>query len=81
MRVARAARVLGMPIGPDDDCERVSRASVSRSNTTRKRSSVTPPSYRFDLEIEEDLIEEVARIYGFERIPGASAARARDDAR
>ncbi|MCW3528677.1 phenylalanine--tRNA ligase subunit beta, partial [Burkholderia cenocepacia] len=30
---------------------------------------VTPPSYRFDLEIEEDLIEEVARIYGFERIP------------
>src|SRR5690606_36304021 len=30
---------------------------------------VTPPSYRFDIEIEEDLIEEVARIYGFERIP------------
>ncbi|MFX5622481.1 phenylalanine--tRNA ligase subunit beta, partial [Acinetobacter baumannii] len=30
---------------------------------------VAPPSYRFDLEIEEDLIEEVARIYGFERIP------------
>ncbi|NLY65575.1 MAG: phenylalanine--tRNA ligase subunit beta [Alcaligenaceae bacterium] len=31
--------------------------------------TVTPPSYRFDIEIEEDLIEEVARIYGFERIP------------
>lgn len=30
---------------------------------------VTPPSYRFDLFIEEDLIEEVARVYGFERIP------------
>ncbi|MFM7908205.1 MAG: hypothetical protein ACKPA9_24530, partial [Microcystis sp.] len=30
---------------------------------------VTPPSFRFDLEIEEDLIEEVARIHGFERIP------------
>jgi phenylalanyl-tRNA synthetase beta chain len=30
---------------------------------------VTPPSYRFDLELEEDLIEEVARIYGFENIP------------
>jgi phenylalanyl-tRNA synthetase beta chain len=29
---------------------------------------VQPPSYRFDLEIEEDLVEEVARIYGFERI-------------
>jgi phenylalanyl-tRNA synthetase beta chain len=30
---------------------------------------VTPPSYRFDLEIEEDLIEEVAHLYGFENIP------------
>jgi phenylalanyl-tRNA synthetase beta chain len=30
---------------------------------------VKPPSYRFDLEIEEDLIEEVARLYGFENIP------------
>ena len=31
--------------------------------------SVTPPSYRFDIEIEEDLIEEIARVYGFENIP------------
>src|SRR2546422_11102790 len=30
--------------------------------------AVTPPSYRFDIAIEEDLIEEVARLYGFERI-------------
>jgi phenylalanyl-tRNA synthetase beta chain len=30
---------------------------------------VTSPSYRFDIEIEEDLIEEVARVYGFENIP------------
>ena len=28
-----------------------------------------PPAYRFDLSIEEDLIEEVARVYGFENIP------------
>jgi phenylalanyl-tRNA synthetase beta chain len=31
--------------------------------------TVTPPSARFDIEIEEDLIEEVARVYGFDRIP------------
>jgi len=30
---------------------------------------VTPPSYRFDIEVEEDLIEEVARVHGFDRIP------------
>jgi phenylalanyl-tRNA synthetase beta chain len=31
--------------------------------------SVTPPSWRFDISIEEDLIEEVARLYGFDNIP------------
>ena len=31
--------------------------------------SVTPPSYRFDLELEEDLIEEIIRIEGFEKLP------------
>ncbi len=31
--------------------------------------TVTPPSYRFDIEIEEDLIEEVARLHGYEHIP------------
>jgi phenylalanyl-tRNA synthetase beta chain len=37
---------------------------------------VTPPSRRFDLSIEEDLIEEVVRLYGFERI-GSAAPRTR----
>ncbi|MCI3952373.1 MAG: phenylalanine--tRNA ligase subunit beta, partial [Burkholderiales bacterium] len=32
----------------------------------------TPPAYRFDIAIEEDLIEEVARIYGYENIPAAA---------
>ena len=30
---------------------------------------VTPPSYRFDIAIEEDLIEEVARLHGYDNIP------------
>jgi len=30
---------------------------------------VTPPSFRFDLRIEADLIEEVARVHGYHRIP------------
>jgi phenylalanyl-tRNA synthetase beta chain len=34
---------------------------------------VTPPSWRFDIRIEEDLIEEVARLYGFDNIPGRDA--------
>jgi phenylalanyl-tRNA synthetase beta chain len=30
---------------------------------------VTPPAYRFDIEIEEDLIEEIARLHGYDNIP------------
>jgi len=38
---------------------------------------VTPPSFRFDIALEEDLIEELARIYGYDRIPATlPAARA-----
>ncbi len=33
---------------------------------------VTPPSYRFDLRIEEDLIEELARVHGYDNIPSHS---------
>ena len=34
---------------------------------------IAPPSYRFDLEIEADLIEEVARIHGYDSIPETTA--------
>mgnify|MGYP006274149383 CR=1 FL=1 len=33
------------------------------------RFVVTPPSYRFDIEREEDLIEEIARLHGYDNIP------------
>lgn len=36
----------------------------------------TPPTWRFDLQIEQDLIEEVARLYGYERIPARPYAAA-----
>jgi phenylalanyl-tRNA synthetase beta chain len=67
MRIARAQKVIGVPV-PAEDMAKV----FSRLGLTLKKEPdafvATPPSYRFDLEIEEDLIEEVARLYGFERI-------------
>ena len=33
---------------------------------------IKSPSWRFDLQIEEDLVEEVARIYGYNNIPNAN---------
>jgi phenylalanyl-tRNA synthetase beta chain len=68
MRVARAQRIIGIAIGADEIAEIFTRLNLAfeRDGESFK---VTPPPYRFDIEIEEDLIEEVARIYGFEKIP------------
>jgi phenylalanyl-tRNA synthetase beta chain len=68
MRVARAHRIIGVKIGAEEIAQIFTRLGLAfeRDGDT---FSVTPPPYRFDIEIEEDLIEEVARIYGFEKIP------------
>jgi phenylalanyl-tRNA synthetase beta chain len=68
MRVARAHRIIGIEIGGEEIAQIFTRLGLAfeRDGDT---FSVTPPPYRFDIEIEEDLIEEVARIYGFEKIP------------
>jgi phenylalanyl-tRNA synthetase beta chain len=67
MRVARAQKIIGVPVPAQDMIQSFSRLGFS-FKTEGDAYVVTPPSFRFDLEIEEDLIEEVARLYGFERI-------------
>jgi phenylalanyl-tRNA synthetase beta chain len=67
MRVARAQKVLGVSISAAEMRDALTRLALP-VRREKDALSVTPPSYRFDLAIEEDLIEEVARIYGFERI-------------
>jgi len=68
MRVDRCRRVLGIPIEAKDMADAFRRLGLA-FEAHSDRFVVTPPSFRFDLEIEEDLIEEVARLFGFERIP------------
>jgi phenylalanyl-tRNA synthetase beta chain len=67
MRIARARKIIGVPV-PEDEVAAVFEKLGLAFRREADAFVVTPPSYRFDLEIEEDLIEEVARIYGFERI-------------
>ena len=67
MRVARAQKVIGVPVPEAQIGEIFARLGLP-ARYEEDAFIVTPPTFRFDLEIEEDLIEEVARIYGFERI-------------
>lgn len=68
LRVARAAKVIGMPVTQQQCADALRRLSlpVSEGDGT---VTVTPPSFRFDLQIEEDLIEEVARVIGYDHLP------------
>ncbi len=68
MRVARAQKVIGMPVPATEMAEIFTRLGLPFS-TDGDVFTVTPPSFRFDIGIEEDLIEEVARVHGFEKIP------------
>lgn len=68
LRTARAAKVIGVAITDDMVADIFTRLGLPFIRE-EGQFAVTAPSYRFDIEIEEDLIEEVARVYGFENIP------------
>ena len=67
LRSARVHRVLGIALNADEIAQILSRLGMVLQRQGED-FSVTPPSYRFDIAIEEDLIEEVARVHGYENI-------------
>lgn len=70
LRHRRLERLLGMEIAEADVIRILHRLEMSPVAAS-DGWEVTPPSHRFDIGIEEDLIEEVGRIYGYDRIPEA----------
>ena len=68
LRRSRIARVLGIEI-TDAEVERILRALGMQIEASSTGWNVVSPSRRFDIAIEEDLIEELARIHGYDRIP------------
>jgi phenylalanyl-tRNA synthetase beta chain len=68
LRRARLARVLGMAVD-DADVARILGALGMQVLAEDAGWRVTVPPRRFDVAIEEDLIEEVARIHGYDRVP------------
>ena len=69
MRIARAQKIIGVAIAADEMASIFLRLGLPFAREGSEAFVVAPPSWRFDIEIEEDLIEEVARVYGFDRIP------------
>jgi phenylalanyl-tRNA synthetase beta chain len=68
VRTERAQKIIGVPLNDEQVADVFTRLGLPFTREVGA-FSVTPPSYRFDIEIEEDLIEEIARVYGFENIP------------
>ena len=68
LRRDRLARILGIEVA-DAEVSRILESLGMVVSETASGWTAIPPSARFDLAIEEDLIEEVARINGYDRIP------------
>ena len=73
LRHARLNRVLGIEL-PADEVGRILNDLRMQPDFHDGVWTVTAPSDRFDIEIEEDLIEEVARIFGYDNIPASLPA-------
>jgi phenylalanyl-tRNA synthetase beta chain len=67
LRISRVQRVLGITLDSQQIVQILTRLGMHLQQQG-EAFLVTPPSYRFDIAIEEDLIEEIARVYGYENI-------------
>ena len=72
LRRSRLARLLGAHV-PDAEVSEILGAISERVEATEQGWRVLRPPHRFDVRIEEDLIEEVARLRGFDSIAEAHA--------
>jgi len=72
LRSSRLARILGTEV-PADRVQQILSSLGLKAVANESGWTVDVPSYRFDIDVEDALVEEVARIYGYDEIPEITA--------
>lgn len=72
LRRARVESGLGVAIADSEIVDILTRLGLEKLSEDAEGWTFLAPSFRFDLAIEEDLLEELARVYGYNRIPSVS---------
>ncbi len=73
LRYARLNRLLGIEVERGDVGDMLRRLDMQVEDS-EEGWRVIPPSYRFDINIEADLVEEIGRLVGYNNIPGSREA-------
>ncbi|MBW2311641.1 MAG: phenylalanine--tRNA ligase subunit beta [Deltaproteobacteria bacterium] len=69
LRVKKTNEILGIDIGTKEIAHHLSSLGMAVREVDHNRMEVSPPSFRVDISREADLIEEVARLIGYDNIP------------
>ena len=69
LRHSRIQKLLGYPLDPIQVEKILTSLKMDVEECDQHTWQVSPPSFRFDLNIEHDLIEELARVYGYNHLP------------
>ncbi|WP_250465022.1 phenylalanine--tRNA ligase subunit beta [Microbulbifer litoralis] len=72
LRRARVEKGLGISLADDEIVDIITRLGLEKIDSDADGWTFLVPSFRFDIAIEADLLEELARVYGYNRIPSES---------
>ena len=75
LRYARGSELIGAEIAPTAADRILERFGLEKLGASDAQSSWRIPSHRSDLRREVDLIEEIVRVFGIERVPSADRSR------